>query len=79
MKELIEYTGGSILLTILTVLVFLIGMAVNLANLFLKIFKNKYMNKSKKIEYIICIISSIIITFVIGCVCGYYFGIVQML
>ena len=79
MTKLMEYTGGSIILTALFMLGELIGLALILVNLFLGLSKNAYIEKNKKIEYVICIISGIVITLIIGGVSGYYFGIVQSL
>lgn len=79
MEKLIEYTGGRIILTVLFILTLSIGMAFTLVNMFLDLAKNTYVKKSKKREYVICIVISNIVAFVIGWLCGYYFGITQMI
>ena len=66
MYKLIQYTGGSIFLTIGVVFFMLVGLVVGIVILFTSIAKNKAFPQKEKINYYVQIISAIIIAMVLG-------------
>ena len=79
MENLIQYTGGSIYMTIALIVVTAIAEALALVNFFISLKKNTGLNKSRKIEYAVCIIGVFWGMFVIGALIGYYYGVLKFL
>lgn len=74
-----EYTGGSIILTITSVIFAVIGLVVSMITLVSSIIKNENINKARKIEYTVFMVSAIVISIFIGGTISYYLGILKML
>lgn len=79
MDKLIQYTGGSIFLIIGLINLTIIGLILALVNILLSINKNTNIEKTRKIEYIIIIISIIMLSIFVGGLIGYYMGVFNFL
>lgn len=79
MYKIIEYTGGSALLTLGSAFLAMIVVLLSLFNDIKSTLKNKELTKARKIEGIVGIISTIITTFYIGWIAGYFFEMYCML
>ena len=72
MNQLIEYTGGSIFLTLGIVILAIMCLIVSLVGFSYIIIKNKDINRSFKIQNISILISSVILSMFVGGTIGYY-------
>lgn len=79
MLKLIEYTGGSFILTIILLIIALFSFVISFISLFVQLKNNKDILKNKKIEFTIMIISIIVLVLFIGGITGYYIGVYMML
>ena len=79
MGILMEYTGGNFAFIIGAAIFASISLVVSMISLFYSMNKNQAINKTKKIELFITIISIIIVAFMIGGIIGYYLCMYQML
>ncbi len=79
MDKLIQYTGGSIILTIGAMFFAFLALIIGLISLIISINKNQAIIKAKKTEYLVFIISSIVISMMISGIVGYYLGVYVVL
>lgn len=73
MDKLMQLTGGVFLITFIAIALATIGMIINVITFAISI-KKLSISRQRKIEYIVKIISVIVICIAIGAYCGYYFA-----
>ena len=79
MHKLIQYTGGSIVLTIGATILAFFALIIGTIALFININKSHMIVKTKKIESAVLIISVIVLSMMVSGVISYYFGVYMML
>lgn len=73
MNNLVQYTGGSDVLTMAAAILALVALVINIVTCLIKIKRNEAIVNTQKIEYAVTIICSIIIAMVVGGILGYYY------